>query len=125
MLNGINDPTYNAFLSGMLSNKNLMYEADTGERKDDSSDDESLSDDGSAMDMNDYIFVYADSNGDKPSVDNEDKDQKFSFGEDEWELIKWEPIGIGDNIPVPTQVYYSKGPHGFKPGVADSFGTVI
>ena len=43
----------------------------------------------------------------------------------EWEWNKWEPIGIDADITGPNEVYHYNKLHDIKPGVDDSFDTVL
>ena len=66
-MNVINDPTCNVMLDGIISDNHFIHEANDEKEKHDNSYDESLRDDGLAMDINDCYF-YLDSNVDNLSV---------------------------------------------------------
>ena len=125
MLNKINAPPINMLLYGMLSDNRLMYKSNIEEIQNYISENESLVDYGSAVDIIDCYFDDAGSNGDYTSVYYKYQDNEVYFGGDEWEWNNFYLIGIGDYIIGPPKLYHYNGPHGIKHSVDEIFEIIF
>ena len=124
-MNKIKAPPLNVLLYGMLGDNRLMYKSNIEEIQNYISENESLVDYGSAVDIIDCYFDDAGSNGDYTSVYCKYYDNEVYFGRDEWEWNNFYLIGIGDYIIGPPNLYHYNGPHGIKHSVDEIFEVIF
>ena len=111
-------------LAGILTVGN--NNSGTGNDENGSSDEDSESDEGSQCDVETSAFFDPRNDSiDEQEPNLRNTEEEINYMTNDWLWNKWEAIGNNDEVQGPIENDHYNGDHGLKPGVGNSFQTVL